>query len=240
MDLALVRQVLATDPLNCVRGKTATKWTKVTTALNSLKPQPISCSAESCRQRVKKLVEIYKKEELASLRKSGTNKEFAEFELNMVELATRWDQSSTDLETRKLAQEKAIQLERNGKRVREDSMKGLVRRREKKEVDESGSDALRTGGAAPVKKKQKNEEVKKIDSILLEFTERLKSDKEELEEIERREDKKHEELMRSILGLTEEIRDQSEKRSYDAYLEREARKEELVLILEALRKDNEI
>ncbi|KAG0644748.1 hypothetical protein HOY80DRAFT_938778 [Tuber brumale] len=208
MDLALVRQVLATDPLNCVRGRTVTKWTEVTTALNSLKPQPISRSAESCRQRVKKLVEIYK--------------------------------SSTDPETRKLAQEKAIQLERDGKRVREDSMKGLVRRREEKEVDESGSDALRTGAAALVKKKQKNEEVKKVDSILLEFTEGLKSDKEELEEIERREDKKHEELMRSILGLTKEIRDQSEKRSYDAYLEREVRKEELVLILEALRKDNEI
>jgi len=46
--------------------------------------------------------------------------------------------------------------------------------------------------------------------------------------------------MYGILGLTEEIREQSERRSHDAYLEREARKEELAMILEALRKDNEI
>ena len=60
MDQALVRQVLASDPLNCVRGSTTMKWVEVSTALNDLRPQPIFRSAESCRQRVKKLVEIYK------------------------------------------------------------------------------------------------------------------------------------------------------------------------------------
>jgi len=60
MDQALVRQVLASDPLNCIRGSTAMKWVEVSTALNDLRPQPIFRSAESCRQRVKKLVEIYK------------------------------------------------------------------------------------------------------------------------------------------------------------------------------------
>ena len=60
MDRALVRQVLATDPITCGRGQTATKWKEVAEVLQDLKPQPILRSAESCRQRVKKLIEIYK------------------------------------------------------------------------------------------------------------------------------------------------------------------------------------
>ena len=60
MDQALVRQVLATDPLNCIRGSTASKWAEVSIALEELQPQPILRTAESCRQRVKKLVEVYK------------------------------------------------------------------------------------------------------------------------------------------------------------------------------------
>ncbi|KAG0123940.1 hypothetical protein HOY82DRAFT_618510 [Tuber indicum] len=93
MDHALVRQVLATDPLNFGRGRTAAK------------------SAE-----------VADKGELHSLQKSGINKDFGEFELNMVELATRGDQSSIDPTTRRLAQEKAARLERDSRRVREDSM----------------------------------------------------------------------------------------------------------------------
>jgi len=60
MDRALVRQVLATDPINCGRGKTVAKWAEVAEVLQTLEPQPILRSQESCRQRVKKLVEIYK------------------------------------------------------------------------------------------------------------------------------------------------------------------------------------
>ena len=60
MDKALVRQVLATDPINCGRGSTAVKWGVVSAILQDLEPQPITKSPESCRQRVKKLVEIYK------------------------------------------------------------------------------------------------------------------------------------------------------------------------------------
>lgn len=61
-----------------------------------------------------------------------------------------------------------------------------------------------------------------------------------LKELERKAEKKHEDIMFGILGLTDEIREQSERRSDDAFLEGEARKEELAMILEALRKDNEI
>jgi len=60
MDSALVRQVLATDPINCGRGRTVAKWAEVAKILGRLKPQPILRRKESCRQRVKKLVEIYK------------------------------------------------------------------------------------------------------------------------------------------------------------------------------------
>ena len=60
MDRALVRQVLATDPITCGRGNTVSKWGEVSATLQTLQPQPIVRSGESCRQRMKKLVEIYK------------------------------------------------------------------------------------------------------------------------------------------------------------------------------------
>ena len=96
------------------------------------------------------------------------------------------------------------------------------------------------GAVMPMKKKQKNADCKSVDKILLDFSEGMKKDEEELREIERRQDEKHDDLMHAILGLTDEMREQMERRSHDAYLEREARKDELILILEALRKDNEI
>ncbi|KAG0644696.1 hypothetical protein HOY80DRAFT_1028335 [Tuber brumale] len=216
------------------------KWAEVSSSMVAMKPQPISRSPESCRQRVKMLVEIYKKAELASLRKSGTDEEFGEFELNMVELATEWDQASTDPVIRKLAQLKAAQLELDGKKVQEDTMRGLVRRREEELGGSSRSDGSAVSTQVPAKKKQKNRAVKDVDSLLLGFAEGMENDKEELKEIEKREDQKHEDFLQRILGLTEEIREHSERRSHDAFLEKEARKEELVLILEALRKDNEI
>ncbi|KAG0642616.1 hypothetical protein HOY80DRAFT_998419 [Tuber brumale] len=194
MDRALVRQVLATDPLNCSRGRTAEKWAEVSSSMAAMKPQPISRSPESCRQRVKKLVEIYKKAELASLRKSGTDEEFGEFELNIVELATRWDQASTDHAIRKLAQLKAAQLELDGKKVREDSMWGLVRRREEELGGSSRSDGSAVSTQVLAKKNQKNQAVKDVDSLLLGFAEGMENDKEELKEIEKREDQKHEDF----------------------------------------------
>ena len=159
----------------------------------------------------------------------------------MVELSIRWDQSSNDLGIRKIAKAEALQLELDGKKVREDSMRGLVRRRGEEVGQSSGSRGISTTGeSGQVKKKQKNQTVKNIDNILLEFAEEIKSDKEELKEIERKQDQKYEDLMHGILSLAEEIREQSDRRSHDAYLEREARKDELVLILEALRMDGEI
>lgn len=108
MDCALVRQVLVTDPINCGRGNQVAKGSEVSRILQELKPQPISKTSESCRQRVKRLVEIYKvcrnlslgleyenlylyieqKAELDFLTKTGTDEEFAEPELNTVELST--------------------------------------------------------------------------------------------------------------------------------------------------------
>jgi len=159
----------------------------------------------------------------------------------MVELSIRWDQSSNDPGIRKIAKAKALQLELDGKKVREDSMRGLVRRREEEVGQSSGCRGISTTGeTGQAKKKQKNQAAKNIDNILLEFAEEIKTDKEELKGIERKQDQKHEDLMHVILSLAEEIREQSDRRSHDAYLEREARKDELVLILEALRKDGEI
>jgi len=73
MDRALVRQVLATDPINCGRGRTVAKWAEVAQVLRRLEPQPILRSQESCRQRVKKLVEIYKVSKLLSYDSGAIN-----------------------------------------------------------------------------------------------------------------------------------------------------------------------
>lgn len=59
-DQVLVRQVLATDPLTCERGRTAERWGEVSDILGQLEPKVILRSGESCRQRIKKLVEVYK------------------------------------------------------------------------------------------------------------------------------------------------------------------------------------
>ncbi|RPA89031.1 hypothetical protein L873DRAFT_1895843 [Choiromyces venosus 120613-1] len=182
MDHALVRQVLATDLLNCGRGTTVAKWAEVADVLQRLEPQPILQSQESCCQRVKKHVEIYKK--------SGINEYFA--------------------------QEKAAGLKRDGRRVREDSMRGLVRRQDE------GEDSLEgtiSGATAPPTKKPKNATMKVVEKVLEEFTAGMREDKEEMKELEAKHDQKHEDLMRGILGLTDEIREQSEQRSHDAYLD---------------------
>lgn len=91
------------------------------------------------------------------------------------------------------------------------------------------------------KKRAKNVFAKNVDKILLiDFAEGMEEDKKEMNEMEEKADQKDDDLMYSILGLAEEIREQSERSSHDAYLEWEARKEELAMILEALRIDNEI
>lgn len=153
----------------------------------------------------------------------------------MIELTARSDQCSTDPDTRKLAREKAAELELDGKQVRDDSMRGLVRQWEEEEGEGSNI------GTGRQRKRTKKQSIgKSVDKILAEFTEGMEKDEENLREIEERQEEKHEDLMHALLGLTDEIRELSERRSHDAYLEREARKDELVLILEALRKDNEI
>ncbi|RPA93137.1 hypothetical protein L873DRAFT_1793842 [Choiromyces venosus 120613-1] len=145
----------------------------------------------------------------------------------MVELVTHWDQSSTDPEMRKHSQMQAAHLEVDGKRVRKDSMRGLVYQREE-EQDGSESGTGYAKSIAPPKKKAKNWAVK------------VEKDKKELKELEKKADQKHEDIMYRILGLTEEIQEQSTYHSHDALLECEVCEEELVLILEALRKDKEI
>jgi len=153
----------------------------------------------------------------------------------MIELTARWDQCSTDRDTRKLAWEKAAELELDGKRVRDDSMRGLVWQWEEEEGEGSNI------GAGRQRKRTKKQSLgKSVDKILAECTEGMEKDEKNLREIEERQEEKHEDLMHAFLALTDEIRESSARQAHDAYLEREARKDELVLILQALRKDNEI
>ena len=60
MDKALVCQVLAMDLITCERGTIVAKWGEVSAVLANLELQPITKCPDSCRQMVKKPVEIYK------------------------------------------------------------------------------------------------------------------------------------------------------------------------------------
>jgi len=113
-----------------------------------------------------------------------------------------WNQSSTDPATRRLAQAKAAQLELDGWRVREDSMRGLVRRRDE-ERNRPGGAGSSVG--APATQKPKNGLAKEVGKVLEELAAEMKKDKKELKELEVKQDQKHEDLMRCILGLTDEI-----------------------------------
>lgn len=124
----------------------------------------------------------------------------------MVELATRWDQSSIDPTTRRLAQEQGEWVERVGRRVREDTMRGLVRRRDE---DAASLDSAGEGATAPPTKKPKNAAMHGVGKVLEEFTTGMREDKQEMKEMEARQEEKHEDLMRGILELTNKIREQS-------------------------------
>lgn len=62
-DRALARQVLADDPINCIRGRTPEKWLEVSVHLSEMRPKAIRRTADSCRARMKKLVLLHKSDQ---------------------------------------------------------------------------------------------------------------------------------------------------------------------------------
>ena len=63
------------------------------------------------------------------------------------------------------------------------------------------------GAVMPTKKSQKNADCKStsINEVLFDISDGRKKDEEELREIERRQDEKHDNLMHVILGLTDNV-----------------------------------
>ncbi|KAG0131189.1 hypothetical protein HOY82DRAFT_539547 [Tuber indicum] len=119
----------------------------------------------------------------------------------------------------------------------EDSMRGLVRRRNEELYGCEGASC--STDVWPTKK-PKNTVAKNVEKVLLELATTLMEDKEELEELQAKPEQKSEDLMLFILGLKDEIKEYSEHWSHDAYFEREPRNDKLVLILQALSKDGEM
>ena len=81
-------------------------------------------------------------------------------------------------------------------------MRGLVRKRNEGEESVDGSVGSAT---APPTKKPKNPALKVVEKILEEFTAGMQEDKEEMRELEVKQNEKHEDLMCGILDLTNEI-----------------------------------
>jgi hypothetical protein len=162
---------------------------------------------------------------LHSLQKTGTDEEFGEFKLNMVEIATRWDQSSTNPRLRVEANAKAQQLERDGKKVRDDSMRGLVRKRDKKvstshhprknsySSDASESTITIAPSSKKPKKAPKDAAAKRSDKVLNFAMDDIEDGKRKFEQLEEKENRRHGELVVELKRLSEEMeRDREERR----------------------------
>lgn len=78
-DRALARQVLADDPINCIRVRTPEKWLEVSIHLYELRPKAMNSTGESYRARMKKLVLLHRSEQSRSLHKTGADEEVYQF-----------------------------------------------------------------------------------------------------------------------------------------------------------------
>lgn len=231
-DRALARQVLADDPINCLRGLTQEKWQDVANHLGEMRSSGrlIVRSGESCRIRMKKLVMLHKKEQARSLQKTGTNEEISQFIQDMDEIVMRWDQGSVDPEVRQIAIEKARRLEMDGREVRMASLLGIVRKSNELDdgpgrfgegVDSEGLDEVRKA-----KKAKKNESSKKIDAVLEEFHREAENDAAVMQELQDVEKRHHSEVVDGLKSLADELRADRQARWEEAKRDRETRREE--------------
>lgn len=108
---------------------------------------------------------------MRSQQKTGTNEEVDQFIQDMDEVVVRWDQSSVDPIVREQAVEKAKKLEADGLKVRDDTLRGLVRKR-----DEAVQKAREDGESPPPlqKKAKKNETARRVDAVITEMEEENK------------------------------------------------------------------
>ncbi|KAI5839994.1 hypothetical protein DFP73DRAFT_529470 [Morchella snyderi] len=234
-DRALARQVLADDPINCLRGVTQEKWQDVANHLGEMQStgRLIVRSGESCRIRMKKLVMLHKKEQARSLQKTGTNEEINQFIQDMDEIVMRWDQGSVDPEVRQIAIEKARRLERDGREVRTASLLGMVRKRNGLDDGsiEEGVDSEGLGKGSKAKKVKKNESSKKIDAVLEEFYREGENDAAVLQELQDVEKRHHSEVVDGLKSLADELRADRQDKREEANRDRETRREEWLDIM---------
>ncbi|KAF8432317.1 hypothetical protein BGX38DRAFT_1263267 [Terfezia claveryi] len=123
-DRALAKQVLADDPYNCTRGQAMKGWELVAENLACIQPVPIKRSAIACKSRCIYLVKAHKAKESLSLQKTGADELVSEYTRDMDEIVMRSDQHGRDPEVKAEAKRRLEELEQDGKRVREEAMRG--------------------------------------------------------------------------------------------------------------------
>lgn len=154
-----------------------------------------------------------------------------QFVQDMDEIVIRWDQSSIDPVIRKEAVEKAQKLEADGQQVRDDSLRGLVRKR-----DEVARKAKEEGKSLspPPKKAKRNEVARKVDVIIGEMEKENKKDEEIVKKMQEIENQHHADVIASLQSLTRELKEDRLERYEEAKREKDIRRQEWLEMMRVL------
>ena len=146
-DVALLKEIVAKNPFSQKNSKVL--WAQIVVKMNVLLSQTRKDTAfteRGCRDRLKILVNAFKKETLTSLKASGTEEEYSERDLLLTEVVELMEEKENIVkETEKKEQEK----ENQGVDIRRVSMQKLSNKRS----CDSDSDSA---GASPQVKKEKS------------------------------------------------------------------------------------
>ncbi|KAH8149543.1 uncharacterized protein LAJ45_06171 [Morchella importuna] len=102
-DRLLAKEVLARDPITNREGRKEDRWKEIARNLESLNMQR---SWASCKDRISKLIEYHRQEQIKARQATGTNEEVTDFISNMDNIILLSDSVSMDQEIRKKAKAK--------------------------------------------------------------------------------------------------------------------------------------
>ncbi|KAG0136753.1 hypothetical protein HOY82DRAFT_599019 [Tuber indicum] len=125
-DRALVQQVQADDPILGQLGRKEERWSEVSKGLTRY---GMSRSWSSCKDRMEKLIQWHKKAETRSKQKTGTDEEVTAHIKILDDITLRYESLSKNFEIRQLAKTSLEKKREEGKKLRQCSLEGLVRKR---------------------------------------------------------------------------------------------------------------
>jgi hypothetical protein len=129
-DVWLLRQAVADQPFFAPRGRAVDAWDALAKTLRD--KNNLAIEGRSVRERFSLLVAKYKKDEMASLRKSGTEEHYGEREQLLREVLDVMNEASVDAAQAKEKKEASIAL---GKKLRESAMLTLKNKRNNVDSD---------------------------------------------------------------------------------------------------------